>query len=122
MKTFPTSQDDENDMISTSNGAVKSFKVVEDDEAVLAISRNVVMTQRGELIYDLRRGIPYKETILGASPTSEKVVIWQSFMEQAILGIDGVKSISYFILDYNAPTLSYECGIETIYGKVVLNG
>lgn len=97
-----------------------NIAIGEDKEAVVQIVNNVLRTQRGELSYDVTRGIPYLETVLGDNPD---VDLWTSYMVNAIKGIEYVNKIVSFIpkVDNTTNTLSFISRISTIYGDFNIN-
>ena len=114
MRTILT---DENNDIYLVGG---NIAMAEDKQAVAQIVNNILRTQRGELSYNIDRGIPYLETVLGDNPD---VNLWASYMMSAIKGISYVNRIISFIpqVDYETNTLKFISRISTIYGDITIN-
>ena len=89
-------------------------------EAVSQITENVVRCQKGELQFDIERGVPYLETIFASGRAD--VDIWKSYMIDAIDGVDGVRSVTSFDIEIEGDVLKYTAQIETIYGTATITG
>ena len=99
----------------------KDFKISEDVEALQILVKNVELTNRFELQYNMEKGIPYMQTIF---QDSTRVSLWASYVQEAILKVDGIKDISFFDIKYipEKKTLNFIAGINTIFGEMIFNG
>lgn len=80
-----------------------------------------VLTKRGELFYDTRRGIPYFETLFS---DPNRIIIWEKYMRDAVTELGFVKEIKSFDIEY-APEkhlLTYKLVVETNEGEVTVEG
>lgn len=102
-------------------GGKKTLKIASDLDALQNIVKNVELTLKYELQYNMNKGIPYMQTIF---KDATKAVLWSSYMQEAILGVDGVNGISYFDLEFDSANskVSFKAGIQTIYGEAVIHG
>lgn len=107
-------------LIETANNK-KDFKISEDVEALQILVKNVELTNRFELQYNMEKGIPYMQTIF---QDSTRVSLWASYVQEAILKVDGIKDISFFDIKYipEKKTLNFIAGINTIFGEMIFNG
>ena len=99
----------------------KDLKMSEDLDALQILVKNVELTNRFELQYNMEKGIPYMQTIF---QDSTRVSLWASYVQEAILGIEGVRDISFFDVKYipETKTLNFIAGINTNFGEVIFNG
>jgi hypothetical protein len=97
-----------------------NLAIISDLDALMNIIKCVVRVNMGELQYNLRKGVPYFQTIF-----SEKnlIYLWESYLREAISNVRGVRSIEYVEFDYSPvdDILSYKAGINTQYGAIELN-
>lgn len=97
-----------------------NISVLSDLDALMNALKCVVRVNMGELQYNLKKGVPYFQTIF-----SEKslIYLWESYLREAILGVKGVVGIEYIEFDYSPvdDILSYKAGINTKYGALELN-
>lgn len=106
--------DENNDLFLVNFG----LAIGEDQKATAQIVNNVLRTQKGEVKYDITRGIPYLETVLGDNPD---VDLWSAYMIQAIKNIEYVNRVISFIPKVDGNTLTYTSRISTIYGDFNIN-
>lgn len=106
--------DENNDLYLVNYG----LAIGEDQKAVAQIVNNVLRTERGEVSYDVTRGIPYLETVLGDNPD---VDLWSSYMIAAINSIEYVNRVISFVPNVQENTLTYTSRISTIYGDFNIN-
>lgn len=102
-------------------GGKKTLKMLSDLDALQNIVKNVELTLKYELQYNMNKGVPYMQTIF---KDATKALLWSSYMQEAILSVDGVLGIEYFDLDFNDANgkLSFKAGLKTIYGEAQTNG
>lgn len=107
--------DDNNDFYVNGKG---SFVVSSGLDAVLYACASASKTHLGEMILQSNAGIPVFETVWNGTPNYS---LWQSFLRDALLAIDGVTDVvlSISVADN---TLSYSAEITTIYGTGTING
>ena len=107
-----------NDIVLDAQG--ENIVLFDKSEAIQTVARSAVLTQRGELQYNVNKGIPYIGTIFS---DSNLIPLWRSYMEEAISAISEVREVQYFEIDFNRAqsSLSYRCGFTTDYGKAELN-
>lgn len=110
-------QTDKNNDIYLVDGHIA---MAQDKQAVAQIVDNVLRTQRGELSYDVERGIPYLETVLGDNPD---VDLWSSYMLGALNGISYINKVISFVpqVDNQTNTLTFISRLSTIYGDITIN-
>lgn len=110
-------QTDENNDIYLVGGHIA---MAQDKQAVAQIVDNVLRTQRGELSYDIERGIPYLETVLGDNPD---VDLWLSYMLGALNSISYINKVISFVpqVDNQTNTLTFFSRLSTIYGDITIN-
>ena len=114
MKTLAT--DNNNDLYVDAGG---SIAIVSDIDALANISKNAVLTNRGELTYNVQFGIPYMETIFADLANTD---IFQASIIQTLESLEGVERISSFSFEINNGIYSYQVEETTKFGTVILNG
>lgn len=113
MKTLNT--DDNNDLFLEG----RNISIATDIRAVAKVCEQVVQTQRGELQFDITRGIPWFETVF-ASPRYLK--LWASNMTDAFNSVTNVTGVTSFKYQVSDRTVKYVAQINSIYGKAAING
>lgn len=113
-KTF--SVDNNNDLFIDSNG---NLAISIDEDAVLLSCQHIAKAQRGEMIYQITRGIPNFQTIWNGKPN---LLQFDGALRQALLSVDGVTQIISLNLSITNDVLNYTVVIQTIYGVSTLNG
>lgn len=113
MKTFDT--DENNDIFLVNNG----FAFVYDVEAVAKVAENVLLTQRGELEYNTKRGIPWFETVFSSV---RNLPAWSASMRSSLKKVSNVTGLTSFDYDVSGNTVEYVAKINTIYGEATVNG
>lgn len=90
-------------------------------ESRAQILEATVLTKRGELFYDTRRGIPYFETLFS---DPNRIIIWEKYMRDAVTELDFVKEIKSFDIEYvpSDHLLTYKLVVETDEGEVTIEG
>lgn len=89
-------------------------------DAYAQIIEAAIRTQKGELILDVDRGIPYMQTVFDRP---HYIYLWEDAVKSRIRSFSFVKDIVAFEteIDYNARVLRYSAEISTDLGKVYLN-
>jgi len=113
MTTLAT--DANNDIFLTNKG----FTLIEDAESIANVCERRLKTQRGELQFDLSRGVPWFETIFASQRNS---VSWAASMKKTIKAVSGVTGISSFEFEVKENVVEYIARINTIYGEAVVSG
>lgn len=108
--------DDNNDIFLDKSG---NLALCKDIEAVKTAVSCQTKTNYGEVILNTTAGIPYFETIFTAHPDIE---LWKAYMQETILKVPKVLSISYFETTIEKSVLHYAVVINTEYGTEVING
>lgn len=114
MKTIAT--DNNNDLYIDDGG---SIAIVSDIDALANISKNAVLTNKGELTYNIQFGIPYMETIFADVANTD---IFQASIIQTLESLEGIERVSSYSFEINNGIYSYQVEETTEYGTVVLNG
>ncbi len=83
-------------------------------EAVLQACESTIEAQRGEMQYDVARGIPTASTIWAGVPNQQR---YHFYCIQALRAISGVISVRKFDSDIFENSLSYEAEIKTEFGE-----
>jgi len=112
MKTLAT--DENNDIYLTNNG----YTFLEGKEAVAAVAENVLRTHRGELQFDVTRGIPWFETVFSSI---RNLPAWSAQMVIAIKKVQGVTGLVSFDYQLSGSLVEYVAKIKTIYGETEIN-
>lgn len=113
MKTLST--DENNDIFLTSKG----FSFTVDAYAVASVAEKVLQTQRGELRYDIIRGIPWFETVFSSI---RNLKAWEAEMVLSIKSVAGVVGMTSFNYRVTGNQVSYLAIMKTIYGEAAING
>lgn len=82
-------------------------------EATLQACASAIEAQRGEMQYDISRGIPTSSTIWAGVPNQQR---FQFYCIEALEAISGVVKVLRFNTDIIDNTLNYEAEIETEFG------
>jgi len=113
MKTLAT--DENRDLFLSGRGLAE----VSDIQAVLNVCERVMLTARGELQYDISRGVPYFQTVFASG---NSLVVWAAQSVAALEQVQGVVKVFSFNYGVLAGVVKYRAIIETIYGEVTLYG
>jgi hypothetical protein len=113
MKTLNT--DENNDLFLDGKNIALAYDVA----AVGKVCEQIVQTQRGELQFDITRGIPWFETIFASI---RYIKLWASDMVLAFEGVANVTGVTSFKYEISERNVKYVAQINSIYGKVALNG
>lgn len=98
-------------------GSNNQLVVYTEIQATLQACRSVIESQRGELQFDILRGIPTEEVIWSGVPNQQR---FQFFCITALRAIEGVNEISQFNTEIIDNSLRYEAKIVTIYGEATI--
>lgn len=114
MKTIALNKD--NDLYLDDGG---NLALALESDAMSEISKNIVLTNKGELEFAILNGLPYMETIFSENGNFD---IFQAEIIQALEKLDGVQRVSSFSYIVVDKVYSYSVTLITDYGTVVLNG
>lgn len=87
--------------------------------AMSEISKNIVLTNKGELEFSILSGVPYFETIFSENSNFD---IFQAEIIQALEKLEGVQRVSSFSYKVENNVYKYAVTLITDFGTVVLNG
>lgn len=87
--------------------------------AIADIVLNKARTNLGELQFNTNLGVPYFSLLFTNNPN---IPLWQKFIEDSALSIDGVDEITDFQYEVNQNTLTYSMTIKTQFGSKIING
>ena len=87
--------------------------------AVATACAQATKAQLGEMVLAVGEGIPNFQVLWIGTPD---YVLWQSYIQQTLLNVDGVTGVTSLTLSLNGGTASYEAYITTIYGTTIVNG
>lgn len=88
-------------------------------EAALQHSAHVIRVRRGEMIYAADRGIEYLDNVFTGAVN---LLQFESEARAAILRVPDVTAVTSFEANIVDNALVYEIGLETIFGRGVING
>jgi len=100
-------------------GANNQLGILTDLDATIQACESIIETQRGELQYDINRGIPTDETLWSGVSNQQR---FQFYCKEALLAIENVIGIKQFASEIVGNALVYEAIILTIFGEVTING
>lgn len=104
-----------NDLVVGSDGNVA---IVADAAAVASDSRAALQTQRGELQFDVTRGVPSFATVWNANRTAQ----FEAAARVELRRVPGVQSVEALTARREPGALRYTATIRTAFGGVVVNG
>ena len=87
--------------------------------AVAAACTSAAQTQLGECVLQTGYGLPNFQAIWVGVPD---FAIWEAYLENILLGVEGVASIESVSILQNGNDLNYSAQINTIYGPTTING
>lgn len=96
-----------------------NLEVATFNDAVLTASKQAMLAQRGEMLYNVNLGMPNKEVTFVGNPSVVQFETAGRLQIQRIAGVVLVKDFTARVAD-NA--MGYTADIETIYGRGVING
>lgn len=90
-----------------------------DVPAIVAACKSACLTQLGECVLQTGIGLPNFQLIWVGSPD---YAMWQTFLENTLLAVDGVASVQSIALFPEKNVLNYRAQITTIFGPTTVNG
>lgn len=81
--------------------------------ATLQACTSAIEAQRGEMQYDINRGIPTHATLWSGVPNQQ---LFQFYCQEALKAVSGVVVVTRFNTDIFENTLEYEAEIVTDFG------
>lgn len=106
----------ENDLYLGTDG---NIALATDATALAQLSAQVVKALRGEMVFDVTRGMPNMTT---AWAGSANVPQYEAAARQRLLALPDVRSIVSLVSARNGETLSYVAELRTTFGALTVNG
>ena len=116
MITISTANDSTNDIYINASGDIA---MSEDILALANVSKNRVLTTKGESEFNQLEGIPYFETIFTDRP---KIDLFQAAVVQSLEAQEEVQRVSNFEYTQQNGVFSYSLTEKTTYGDITVNG
>jgi hypothetical protein len=88
-------------------------------EAIATACVTACLTQLGECVLETGVGLPNFQTVWVGTPD---LAIWQSYLQDTILNVDGVTQVDSIRLTINNNVLNFAASISTIYGPTTISG
>jgi hypothetical protein len=88
-------------------------------EAVAAACQTACLTQLSECVLETGIGLPNFQTVWVGTPD---LAIWQSYLQDTMLNVDGVTQVDSIQLVINDNVLNFTATISTIYGPTTISG
>jgi len=85
--------------------------------ALVEICLNVTKAMLGEMVLTINNGLPYFQAVFTGVPN---LAVFQTYLINALNGIDGVNSVQNVSMSLNDNMLSFTAVISTIYGTTTL--
>ncbi len=109
-------ENDNHDLFAAPDGQL----VLEEElPATLQACESAIEAQRGEMQYDITRGIPTSSTIWAGVPNQQR---FQFYCIEALQAIEGVVKVLRFDTDIFESVLEYEAEIVTEFGTETITG
>ena len=89
-------------------------------DAVAQAIKTSLQLWQGEWWENTDVGVPYMQHILTVPATPTNVRAAEMLIQEAILGVQGVQSISTFSLSKTGRTYTMNATVQTVYGEVGL--
>jgi hypothetical protein len=105
-----------NDLFVNASGSLTMLSGV---AAVAAACVTACLTQLGECVLQTDVGLPNFGLIWVGTPD---YALWQSYLQNTILNVQGVTSVQQIQLLPRDNTLTFRAAINTIYGPTTING
>ena len=116
VQTLQTSAAPNNDLVLNAGGSLTMLSGV---EAIAAACVTACLTQLGECVLQTGVGLPNFGLIWVGVPD---YALWQSYLQNTILGVEGVTAVQQIQLSAQKNTLSFIAEVSTIYGPTTING
>jgi len=108
--------DTKNDIYIASTG---SLALVSALNAVLQACQQAAQAQRGEMIYQIDKGVPTLDTVWTGSP---KVAQFKAYLRRTLMGVVDVLEVTNITTRVADNELHYTATIRTIHGTGNING
>lgn len=105
-----------NDLYLDASGNVA---ITKDINALADISKNKVLTNYGEPLYNQLTGIPYFDTMFTDSP---KIDLFQAAIIKDLENTENIQRVSKFEYNQSNGIFNYSVTEQTPYGEITLNG
>lgn len=99
--------------------AAGSLTMLTGIKAVAAACNTAAQTQLGECVLITGQGLPNFQAIWVGVPD---YAIWQSYLENTLLNVDGVSTVQSIRLTQTDGVLNYVAEINSVYGPVTIQG
>ena len=108
---------EENDNRDLFMGSNNQLTLLTGLSATLQACASAIEAQRGEMQYDVNRGVPTHDTLWTGVPNQQR---FQFYCREALLAVSGVTAVKRFDTDIFDNTLEYEAEIVTEFGTGVI--
>lgn len=88
-------------------------------EAIAAACVTACLTQLSECVLEMGRGLPNFQTVWVGVPD---LAIWQSYLQNTILGVEGVTQVDSIRLTVDGNVLRFFAAIPTVFGPTTISG
>lgn len=88
-------------------------------DAIATACGTISRSRLGEMVLTSSQGLPYFETVWRGIPN---VRIWQSYLYNALLNVDGVQEVSNIVLSSENNILSFKATVKTQFGSMQISG
>lgn len=110
--TFVIAENSSNDMYVDASGNIATFSGI---DAVVQACKAACQVQLAECVLQQGVGLPNFQLIWVGTPD---YALWQSYLENTILAVDGVTGVDSIRLSVADNTLNYSALIETDFGQI----
>lgn len=100
-------------------GADGNLAILSGLPAIEAACASATKAQLGEMVLAQGQGIPNFGLIWNGSPD---YAIWQSYIQNTLLGVNGVQEVSSLSISVTGNTVSYKAKIKTQFGTGNISG
>lgn len=109
-------EDQNNDLYLADNN---QLAVNHDINTLVQLTKSAVEVQKGELIYDVERGVPMENAVWRGNPDLQQL---EFYIRKQIRGVEGVTGILSYEAEVSGEVIEYRVTITTIYGEVEISG
>ena len=99
--------------------AAGNLALLSGEPAVSAACVTASLMQLGEAIYQTNLGLPTFQTVFSGVPN---VAIYESYLRQTLMAVPGVVSVTSITAKVENNVFSYVATIESVFGRLFLNG
>lgn len=117
MITIATDENRNNDIFIDVSG---NLVLAGEEQSSMQTIRHAVLTNAGELPLNQQKGVPYFDTVFCDTPNLEA---FQQAVQSAAEAVDGVQSVSDFLMQNQEGVLRYQMKVTLNNGnEVTING